>query len=80
MRVRVQFNEPDGKAETLDVVGPCIRLGRDAACQVAVAYVINRMPADLDTEHEAQSIARPVRNNAKFIKQADVLTRRYVSV
>ena len=44
------------------------------------AYVVDRMPADLDTEQEAQVIARPVRNSAKFVRQAWVLTRRYVSI
>jgi pSer/pThr/pTyr-binding forkhead associated (FHA) protein len=36
MRVRVHLLVSDGQTKTLEAVGPSIRLGRDAECEVAV--------------------------------------------
>jgi ABC-type multidrug transport system ATPase subunit/pSer/pThr/pTyr-binding forkhead associated (FHA) protein len=43
-------------------------------------YVVDRMPSDLDSEPEEPAAARPAHGNAKSIRQASVLTRRYVSI
>jgi ABC transport system ATP-binding/permease protein len=43
-------------------------------------YVVDRMPSDLDSKPEEPAAARPAHGNAKSIRQASVLTRRYVSI
>ena len=40
MRVRVEVDQSDGQAKTLDVTGESIRLGRDGACEVAVDPIV----------------------------------------
>jgi predicted component of type VI protein secretion system len=74
MRVRVQVDQPDGQTKNLDAAGESIRLGRDAACEIAVDPIafpkVSGVHARIEPAREGFVLVHLSRSNRTLVNDA----------
>jgi ABC transport system ATP-binding/permease protein len=76
MRVRVQVDQPDGQTKNLDAAGESIRLGRDAACEIAVDPIafpkVSGVHARIEPAREGFVLVHLSRSNRTLVNDAPI--------